>query len=164
MVARASSHDPYRAFKFRIRINGETVAGISKVSNLSRTITPTEIKEGGDLLAPRQNPGAVSYDEVMIEWGLSLNRMFETWANAVTSIHEDPAGDRVRNFKRTVYIDVYDLAGKPTGEGATLPVFSYKLHRCWVSKYTALPDLDAGGSAIGIQSASLIHEGWERVT
>lgn len=41
---------------------------------------------------------------------------------------------------------------------------SYRLHRCWVSEYTALPNLDARGSAVAIESIRLENEGWERDT
>lgn len=159
MPPRASKADPYRCFKFRVRLDETTVAGVTKVSALGRTVAATELKEGGDLLAPRQNPGAVTYDDVTLEWGLSVDRTFESWANTAARLHDDPT---ISGFKRTVYIDVFDLDGNPS-ERSSKPVFSYKLHRCWVSRYTALPALDADSSAIGIQSITLKHEGWERV-
>jgi phage tail-like protein len=130
------------------------------VSALGRTVAPTELRQGGDLLAPRQNPGAVTYEEVTLEWGLSLDRTFEEWANQVTRLQADPAAGK--GFRRTVYLDVYDLAGSPA-QRSSRPAITYRLHRCWVSRYRALPDLDADGSAVGIQSVTLRHEGWERV-
>lgn len=160
MSPRASTHDPYRTFKFRVRLDEATVAGVTKVSALGRTVAATELRQGGDLLGPHQNPGAVSYDEVTLERGLSLDPAFEEWANAVTRLQEDPSS--VSRFKRTVFIDVYDLAGNPS-ERASRPVVSYKLHRCWVSRYTALPELSADGGGVGIQSVALRHEGFERV-
>lgn len=160
MPPRASKQDPYRTFKFRVRLDGETVAGVTKVSALGRSVAANEIKEAGDLLAPRQSPGAVSYDDVTLEWGLSLSRELESWADDVTRMLDDPGG--VKNFKRTVHIDVYDLAGNP-GDRKSEPVFSYKLHRCWISKFDALPALDAGAGGVGIQTITLKHEGWERV-
>ncbi len=36
----------------------------------------------------------------------------------------------------------------------------YFLYRCWVSEYTALPNLDANATAI--QSLKLEFEGWSR--
>jgi phage tail-like protein len=40
---------------------------------------------------------------------------------------------------------------------------AYKVFRCWVSEYQALPDLDANGSAaVAIQHIKLENEGWER--
>lgn len=160
MPPRASSFDPYRTFKFRVRLDDKTVAAVTKVSALERTVTPTELKEGGDLLGPRQNPGAVTYGEVTLERGLSKDKAFQDWANQVTKLQADPGA--VKQFKRAVFIDVYDLDGNPTA-AASRPVLTYKLHRCWVTKYVALPGLDAASDGIGIQSVSLRHEGWERL-
>ena len=39
---------------------------------------------------------------------------------------------------------------------------AYKVFRCWVSEFTALPELDASANAIAIQSIQLQNEGWER--
>jgi phage tail-like protein len=157
MPPRASSFDPYRTFKFRVRLGNATVAGVTKVSALGRTIAATEVKQAGDFLAPRQNPGQVSYDDVTLEQGWSADRTLEEWANAALRVHADPA---VKNFKRTVYIDVYALNGNTAGG---TPLTSYKLHRCWVSKYVATPELAADSAGVGIRSVTLKHEGWERV-
>jgi phage tail-like protein len=158
MPPRSSSFDPYRTFKYRVRLGGATIAGITKVSALGRNVAVNEVKQAGDFFAPRQNPGQVTYDDVTLEQGWSADRTFEEWANAATRLHADPA---VTNFKRTLHIDVYDLAGNPFGGE---PVTSYKLHRCWVSKYVAVPELSADAGGVGIRSVTLKHEGWERVT
>jgi phage tail-like protein len=41
-------------------------------------------------------------------------------------------------------------------------VKAYKVYRCWVSEFQALPELDASGNAIAIESITLQNEGWER--
>lgn len=156
MPPRASSFDPYRTFKFRVRLDNAVIAGVTRVSALGRTVAANEVKQGGDLFAPRQNPSAVTYDEVTLEQGWSADTAFERWANAPAKLQSDP---KVKRFKRTVHIDVFAMNGNAGGA----PVASYKLHRCWVSKYVALPDLDADGGGIGIRSVTLKHEGWERV-
>ena len=38
----------------------------------------------------------------------------------------------------------------------------YLVHRCWVSEFQALPDLDAGSNAIAIEHIKMENEGWER--
>jgi phage tail-like protein len=38
----------------------------------------------------------------------------------------------------------------------------YFLHGCWVSEYTAMPDLDANANAVAIESLKFELEGWER--
>jgi phage tail-like protein len=158
---RASSFDPYRTYKFRVRLDNAVIAGVTKVSALGRSVAANEVKQGGDMLAPRQNPSAVTYDEVTLEQGWSADMTFERWANSVAKLQADPA---VKRFKRTLYIDVFALDGNSNPSGGSAPVASYRLHRCWVSKYVALPGLDAEGGGIGIRSVTLKHEGWERVT
>ena len=39
---------------------------------------------------------------------------------------------------------------------------TYKVYRCWVSEFQALPDLDANANAVAIQHIKLENEGWER--
>jgi phage tail-like protein len=41
---------------------------------------------------------------------------------------------------------------------------AYKIFRCWVSEYDALPELDANGKAIAIEKIVLQNEGWVRDT
>jgi phage tail-like protein len=40
----------------------------------------------------------------------------------------------------------------------------YFLHDCWVSEFTAVPDLDANANAVAIESLKIELEGWERDT
>ena len=39
---------------------------------------------------------------------------------------------------------------------------AYKIYRCWVSEYIALPELDANAHAVVIEHMVLQNEGWER--
>lgn len=161
MVARTSQFDPYRTFKFRVRMDGAVIAGVTKVSALGRSVAPNEVKEAGDAFGPRHMPGMVSFDEVTLEQGWSADRTFEGWANQVLQLHADPAG--AKNFKRTVFIEVFDLKGNLGSSSESSPLQSYKLHSAWVSKYVAMPELNADTGGVGICSVSLRHEGWERV-
>jgi len=43
-------------------------------------------------------------------------------------------------------------------------VIAYKIYRCWVSEYQAMPDLDANTNAIAIERIKIENEGWERDT
>lgn len=158
MPPRASSFDPYRTFMFRVRMNGAIIAGVTKVSALGRSVASSELKEGGDFLGARQMPGQVSYDEVTLEQGWSADNVLEAWANEVTRLHADPAN--AKQFKRTVFIDVFALNGNTS---TSAPITSYRLDRAWVSKYIAMPELAAEGGGVGIRTVTLRHEGWERV-
>ena len=60
----------------------------------------------------------------------------------------------LKTFRKDVTIEVSNLQGKT--------VFAYNVYRCWVSEYQALPELDASGNAVMIQTIKLENEGWER--
>jgi phage tail-like protein len=145
--------DPYRNFKFRVKVDGQYVAGLSKCSALKRTTEVTQWREGGDPSTSRQLPGKSKYEAVTLEAGLTHDTTFESWANLVHNFQGDAAAS-LKNFRKDIIIDVYNEAGQK--------VHSYKLFRCWVSEYQALPDLDASANAVAIQHIKLENEGWER--
>ena len=145
--------DPYRNYKFRVKIDNQYVAGLSKCTALKRTTEVTQWREGGDPSTSRQLPGKTKYEPVTLEAGLTHDLTFETWANLVHNFQSDAAMS-LKNFRKDVIIDVYNEAGQK--------VHSYQLFRCWVSEYQALPDLDAAGNAVAIQTIKLENEGWER--
>ncbi|OKY74255.1 MAG: phage tail protein [Desulfobulbaceae bacterium DB1] len=147
--------DPYRNFKFKIKWDGKYVAGLNKCSALKKSTEVTEWREGGDPSASRKLPGKTSYDGITMEAGVTHDTTFEEWANLVNNFQSD-ASMSLKNFRKDIVIDVFNLQGSK--------VLSYKVYRCWVSEYQALPELDASGNAVMIQSIKLENEGWERDT
>jgi phage tail-like protein len=145
--------DPYRNFKFRVKVDNQYVAGLSKCGALKRTTEVTEWREGGDPSTSRQLPGKTKYEAVTLEAGLTHDPTFENWANLVHNFQGDAAMS-LRNFRKDIIIDVYNEAGQK--------VHSYKLFRAWVSEFQALPELDASANAVAIQTLKLESEGWER--
>lgn len=147
--------DPYRNFKFRIKWDGQYVAGLSKCTALKKTTEMTEWREGGDPSTSRKLPGKTSYDAITLDAGVTHDTAFEEWANLVNNFQGDAAMS-LRNFRKDITIDVFNEAGQK--------VISYNVFRCWVSEYQALPELDAAGNAVAIQTIKLENEGWERDT
>jgi phage tail-like protein len=145
--------DPYRTFKFRVKVDNQYVAGLSKCSPLKRTTEVTEWREGGDPSHSRQLPGKTKYDPLTLEAGVTHDPTFEDWANLVHNFQGDAAGS-LKNFRKDIILDVYNEGGQK--------VLSYKIFRCWVSEYQALPELSAESNAVAIQSIKLENEGWER--
>ena len=145
--------DPYRNFKFRVKIDNQYVAGLSKCSALKRTTEVTEWREGGDPSTSRLLPSKTKYEAVTFESGLTHDPTFENWANLVHNFQGDAAMS-LRNFRKDIIIDVYNEAGQLA--------ISYKVFRAWVSEFQALSDLDANANAIAIQHIKLENEGWER--
>ena len=147
--------DPYKNFKFRVKWDGRYVAGISKVGALKRTTEVVEHREGGDPSTSRKSPGRSKFDAITLERGVTHDLEFENWANKVWNFAGGPGAESsLADFRKDSILDVFNEAGQKA--------ISYKLYRCWVSEYQALPDLDANANAVAIQTIKLENEGWER--
>jgi phage tail-like protein len=153
----AERFDPYKNFNFLIKFVGNTnpVAGISKVSSLKRTTEVVKHREGGDPSSSRKSPGRTEYEPITLERGVTHDLEFELWANKVWDFTSGRGTEvSLKDFRRDLIIEVYNEAGQLA--------IAYKVFRCWVSEYQALPDLDANANAVAIQTIKLENEGWER--
>jgi len=151
----AQRFDPYKNFKFRVKWDGRYVAGISKVGALKRSTEVVEHREGGDPSSSRKSPGRTKYDAITLERGVTHDKEFEQWVNKVWNFGSGLGAEvSLKDFRKDVIIEVYNEAGQV--------VIAYKIFRCWVSEYQALPDLDANANAVAIQTIKLENEGWER--
>jgi len=150
-------HDPYKNFKFQVFWVGNTkaVAGISKVSSLKRTTEVVKHREGGDPSSSRKSPGRTEYEAITLERGVTHDLEFEQWASKVWSFKAGlGAESSLKDFRKDIIIEMYNEAGQLA--------MRYKVFRCWVSEYQAMPDLDANANAVAIQQIKLENEGWER--
>ena len=145
--------DPYKNFKFRVKWDGHVVAGISKVSALRRCTEVVEHREGGEPSTFRLSPGTTSFEQIVLERGVTHDTAFETWANQVHSVEGDAAMS-LKDFRKDIMIELLNLQGTP--------VKAYRVYRCWVVEYQALPDLEANKNGIAIERLVLQSEGWER--
>ena len=152
----ANRFDPYKNFKFRVRWDGRYVAGISKVGALKR------IDRGGR--APRRRrpehvpqvagPHQVRSDHPRTRRHPRRRRSSAGPTRSGTSARASVRRSSLADFRKDIVIDVYNEAGQLA--------LSYRVFRCWVSEYQALPDLDANANAVAIQTIKLENEGWER--
>lgn len=151
----AQRFDPYKNFKFRVKWDGKYVAGVSKVGALKRSTEMVEHREGGDPSSSRKSPGRTKFEAITLERGVTHDTEFEKWANKVWNFGSGLGLEvSLADFRKDIIIEVYNEAGQ-------LAV-AYKVYRCWVSEFQALPDLDANANAIAIQNIKLENEGWER--
>ncbi|WP_373636764.1 phage tail protein [Yoonia sp. BS5-3] len=151
----ASRFDPYKNFKFRLKWDGRYVAGVSKVSPLKRTTEIVEHREGGDPSTPRKSPGRTMFEGITLERGVTHDAEFEQWANKIWNFGAGLGAEvSLADFRKDVILDFYNEAGQLA--------ISYRIFRCWVSEYQAMPELDANANAVAIQSIKLECEGWER--
>lgn len=146
--------DPYKNFKFKVKWDGKYVAGVSKVSALSRSTQVIEHREGGDPSSTRKSPGQTKYEAITLERGVTHDPEFEQWANKVWNYGSVGNEVSLKDFRKDIILEVYNEAGQKA--------LGYKIYRCWVSDFKAVADLDAKGNDILIQSIKLENEGWER--
>ena len=151
----AQRFDPYKNFKFRVKWDGRYVAGVTKVGALKRTTEVVKHREGGDPSSSRKSPGRTEFEAITLERGVTHDKEFEQWANKVWNYGAGLGAEvSLADFRKDVIVVLYNESGQ-------LAV-SYKVFRCWVSEFQALPDLDANANAIAIQHIKLENEGWER--
>ena len=147
--------DPYKNFKFRVKWDGKYVAGISGISALRRTTEVVEHREGGDPSTSHKSPGRTKYEAITLERGVTHDPAFEQWANKVWHQGAGPGAEvSLKDFRKDIVIEVFNEAGQV--------VLAYKVYRCWVSEYQALPDLDANSDAVMLEMIRLENEGFER--
>jgi phage tail-like protein len=155
--ANPDQFDPYQNFKFKVRWGGQYVARISKVSGLTRTTTPVEHRAGGSGNVARTAQGGIEFTPITLERGVTHDSAFQEWAN-LASTYGSGAGSEMSytNFRKDITIELYNESG--------VKVLAYNVFRCWVSEFTALPDLDANSGAVAIHTLKLENEGWVRET
>jgi phage tail-like protein len=152
-IKNANRFDPYKNFKFRILWDSKPVMGVSKVSALKRTTEVVKHRDGGDNSTDHKSPGRTSYDAITVERGLTHDPEFEAWANKVHPYAGDTAMD-LAAYKKNLTLEMMNEKGHV--------VYRYFLYNCWVSEYTALPELNANANAVAIESLKIELEGWDR--
>jgi phage tail-like protein len=151
----AQRFDPYKTFKFRLKWDGRYVAGVSKVSALSRSTEVVEFREGGDPSTVRRSPGQTKFEAITLERGVTHDPEFERWANKVWNFGSGLGAETsLQDFRKDVTLEFYNEAGQLA--------LAYNIFRCWPSEFQALPELDASANAVAIQTLKLENEGWER--
>lgn len=149
----ATRIDPYANFRFRVLFGGIAVAGVSKVSGLKRSIETVTHRDGGDLSTKRISPGLASFEPITIERGITFDDGFERWALSVYD-PQSVGAVSLAGFRRDITIELYNLQG--------VKVRAWNAFRCWVSEFTAVPELDANANGIAFETIVLQNEGFIR--
>ena len=153
MNASTNRFDPFRNFRFKVKWDGQYVAGLTKMGALKRTTEMVEFREAGENITSRKLPGKTTYQAVTLEAGVTYDTAFQDWANLVNDFASHSITS-LAEFRKNIIVDVFNEAGQKA--------ISYQLFRCWVSEYQALPDLDSGANAVAITTIKLEVESWER--
>jgi phage tail-like protein len=154
MPPRSAKVDPLRNFKFRIRIDGKVVAGLTKCSAITISVGSSDFRTGDDESFKRKLPGQTTFEPITLDQGVTSDKLFEGWATVMSNYVGNKGADsqkKLENLRKDVDIEVYGLDNER--------VKAYRVYNCWVSKYTAVPGLDAAANDVLIQSIELQNEG-----
>ena len=148
--------DPYKNFKFRVKWDGRYVAGVSQGRGPQALGRSRGAPRGRRPVARAASPpGASSSRRSRSSAGSPT-----TWSSSAGPTRSGisaPAWARrvsLKDFRKDIIIELYNEAGQLAK--------AWKVFRCWVSEFQALPELDANANAVAIESLKLENEGWER--
>jgi len=146
--------DPYRNFKFEVEIGGFVRAGFSKVTGLKHTVEAIEYREGGENETPRKLPGQSTYDNVVLERGMSTDTDFVDWIEEVFNLDQYNGDQGGEDFRRNVVVYLKNKAGTR--------VKKWTVYYAWPTE-KASPDLDASANDVAIESLTLANEGVKEI-
>ena len=127
-------------------------AAVSKIGKLHAPLEVIEYNEGGNAIILK-GLGRTKYDPVTLERGITQDNDFIYWADMAQKLDKGVPTTSLLDLRQEVRIQLLNEEGQA--------VHGYILHRCWVSEFQALPDLDAGGNAVAIEHIKIENEGWE---
>ena len=134
--------DPFRAFNFKVYIDGKDVGGFSEVSGLSSDGDVVDYREGTDLeLTTRKLPGLRKYNPITLKRGYTTDRYLWIWYASIS------AGKRER---RDGTIALRNDEGKE--------VMRWHFENAWINKIEG-PTFKASGNEVAMESVELVHEG-----
>jgi hypothetical protein len=129
----ATRLDPYKNFKFRVVWDGRAVAGVSRVSALTRTTEVVTHREGGDPSSSRKMPGRTEFAPVVFERaGDARPGVRALGEQGLARRRVEGRGDVAEGFPEGPA-----ARGLQRGRAAR---HRYNIFRCWVSEFKALPD------------------------
>ncbi|MDA9504168.1 hypothetical protein XI09_05195 [Bradyrhizobium sp. CCBAU 11386] len=152
--ANVNRFDPYKSYRFLVYFGDkqQAVAAVSKVTALKRSSDVIDYKEGGNNIILK-GLGRTKYEPITLERGVTQDDDFLQWADAAQVLDKGAAKTSLKDLRKEVKIHLLNEQG--------VPVRGYVVHRCWVSEFQALPDLDAGATAVALEHIKLENEGWE---
>lgn len=176
--------DPLKNFQFRLRLNAagtqdgapgasDYIAGVNRVSGLTVSIAPTEIWSGGNARHRHAHPDKCTWDAITLDQGLALDGTLAQWAQAAVDFATNGVANAAVPVKRSVTLDVWDpfRTDPPVETGGIVttdtrpdkPMYRYLIHNAWISRYQAMPGLDAMSNEVALLSVELTHEGWRQL-
>jgi phage tail-like protein len=141
-MATGTRTDPYRAFNFRVEIDGLNVASFSEASGLTADGDSVDYREGTDARnTVRKLMGLRKFSNITLKHGYTSNdELWKWYTNILNGIPD----------RRSGTIVLMDEAHKD--------VLRWNITDAWINKIEG-PSLKASGNDVAIESMDLVHEG-----
>ena len=136
--------DPYKNFKFRVTIDGITVATLNDATGLNPTPGSPKKK------SRKKMPGLQKFGNITLKRVAITDTKFLDWINDLFNLSETEA----KNLRKTMILEYCNEAGEV--------IASYRLIDGWVTKLEG-PDLNAKGNEVVIETIELGYEGLELI-
>jgi phage tail-like protein len=142
-VAPAQRHDPYKAFNFRVEIDGIARAAFSEVGGLDSETAVIEYRVGGEPNTVRKLPGLTKYANIVLRRGITQDAELWNWRLTVVQGNVD---------RRNGSIILLDDHGTE--------VVRWNFFHGWIAKWEG-PALNSKGNEVAIETIEIAHEGLE---
>jgi phage tail-like protein len=142
-VAPAQRHDPYKAFNFRVEIDGIARAAFSEVGGLDSETAVIEYRVGGEPNTVRKLPGLTKYANIVLRRGITQDAELWNWRLTVVQGNVD---------RRNGSIILVDDDGTE--------VVRWNFFHGWIAKWEG-PALSSKGNEVAIETVEIAHEGLE---
>ena len=133
--------DPYRAYYFKVELDGINRAGFRECSGLDTSQDPIEYREGTEGLTARKLPGLVKYSNISLKWGITNDAELWDWRKKAMD------GEIERKNGSIVLLD-------DTGQEQ----LRWNFREGWPTKWTG-PSFNATGNEVAIETLEIAHEG-----
>lgn len=140
-----STVDPYRAYNFKLVIQGIAEGHFTDCTGLNVRVVAIPYREGGAGNVVRQVPGPVEYGPVTLRYGLTASRDLWDWMNTVV---------RGAIERKNISILMLDTDG-------VTEALRWDLINAWPSEWSGSP-LDALSKEVAIESMTLVFESMSR--
>jgi len=104
---------PYPNFRFKMKWDGNYIAGVSKVSGLSHEVNVMKKRVDRD---PPLVSGQTSFEAITLERGVSYDPAFMQWANKVFECTNSPEkavqDTSLADSRKNMCIEAYSEAGQ----------------------------------------------------
>jgi phage tail-like protein len=137
--------DPYRAYNFKLAIQGVTAGHFTECSGLGIRVQAIKYREAGSTGVVHRLPGQVDYGDVTLSYGLTQSHELFDWFMTAVS------GNCRRKNVSILMLD---------GTGVT-EVMRWDLINAWPSAWRGAP-LDALSQEVAIESVTLVFESLQR--